>query len=863
MEYIRDVDSGFDEGDNIFDKARQMLEAIKPTGWCVPIDETVHTPGSSTRRSSESELELSEEESLEAAWKQHQLGIEEMLHDRELPSEFMDRDLVVLNIRRSGSNPDIPYHGPVNCEDFEKESIGLLVAGECGLRGSAAGSLLADESGLGQRFHTLVLIKKNPANGPTLIVTTRDRIHLWQADVDQCLGMGLRYAILGPTTELESKDKGKEDMKRGGKERNDVNIQNKSHAETSVDGSDMIHEALESGMTDHDTELCDKKEHILPIGCAEGLDGKNDVSNGARILGRTIREYDIVFATYERVGAQFSAMTMFMDDMNHRRLYPYPHRKSRNTPKFGFRRDLCFRRPRASLFQVDWGRVVLDQSETINEPDTVIARGCFYLRAKYRLSISANPLNGFLEIYSRLKFLRVRPYNQWSWFGRHFFLANLHRRHPDSNFWSPMLRHEVATRLAILFIATVPETLRRRRSDTFNGHQLLPSARPIRCQHIIKLRADDYFANIWAYKGVSLVDAMKGGYSQDADILKTVEEFFHCLQRHGGFSSFEVKQYYDDAEGFWPRNEVELQYFTRVIWCAEYGAAIARTLGSPSRMPTLERIEDAILSIVHPAIPPLRWGEPHSISQNLSRERDFLNWIKGNGRWRSTKIEKCIDILRRGKIVAETEKWIVIAYVSKALDIMQAGLEYSRDIPFTRIDLGMTPKAFDDCLRQFESEEERAPFVLLLDSNVEFTTLSFCAASNVLLLTPEWNLAHEDYLDLLLSCFGPGNAIRVHQIIADQSIDRAIEEKQQARGEKQIGMLDLFRNFRARIEIEDPELWMQVESIGETMRSWDRETFVYRVSSSLKSSRWLAYVELTPLVSVAKFKRYILKESSI
>lgn len=71
-----------------------------------------------------------------------------------------------------------------------------------------------------------------------------------------------------------------------------------------------------------------------------------------------------------------------------------------------------------TLSRVKWSRVVLDESQTIKNHRTQVARACCSLRAKRRWCLSGTPIqNSIDELFSYFRFLRYYPYDKYKTFG--------------------------------------------------------------------------------------------------------------------------------------------------------------------------------------------------------------------------------------------------------------------------------------------------------------------------------------------------------------------------------------------------------------------------------------------------------------
>ncbi|KAI7904060.1 SNF2 family N-terminal domain-containing protein [Cokeromyces recurvatus] len=69
------------------------------------------------------------------------------------------------------------------------------------------------------------------------------------------------------------------------------------------------------------------------------------------------------------------------------------------------------------ISKVKFHRIILDEAHTIKNRNTLSARGCCQVEATYRWCMTANPIqNKIEELYSLIKFLRIRPFCEWEEF---------------------------------------------------------------------------------------------------------------------------------------------------------------------------------------------------------------------------------------------------------------------------------------------------------------------------------------------------------------------------------------------------------------------------------------------------------------
>ncbi|KAF2150744.1 P-loop containing nucleoside triphosphate hydrolase protein [Myriangium duriaei CBS 260.36] len=111
----------------------------------------------------------------------------------------------------------------------------------------------------------------------------------------------------------------------------------------------------------------------------------------------------------------------------------------------------------------DWYRVIIDEAQNIKNRSTQSSRGACLIKAKYRLCMTGTPMmNSVDELHSLIRFLRIRPYNDWTRFSSEF--SKPIKSSSDDRRASAMQKLQALLK-AIL--------LRRQKKSTINGKPIL------------------------------------------------------------------------------------------------------------------------------------------------------------------------------------------------------------------------------------------------------------------------------------------------------------------------------------------------------------------------------------------------------
>ncbi|KAM5346787.1 hypothetical protein ACJ41O_009792 [Fusarium nematophilum] len=160
-------------------------------------------------------------------------------------------------------------------------------------------------------------------------------------------------------------------------------------------------------------------------------------------------KYNVVLTTYGTVAQELKRLEKFIEENADRNI-------DYNDKAFLVKCPLLH--PTKAQFY----RVILDEAQCIKNKDTKTAKACTKLRATYRWCLTGTPMmNGVLELYSLLNFLKIKPYCKWDNFRQSFGILFGRNGDPKS---------VAMSRLRALLKAIM---LRRKKNSQLDGKPIL------------------------------------------------------------------------------------------------------------------------------------------------------------------------------------------------------------------------------------------------------------------------------------------------------------------------------------------------------------------------------------------------------
>jgi DNA repair protein RAD16 len=751
-------------------------------GWFTPVStETALSPGPSQAsrmqgiiaRFTKKEMQHGHEPEKDKfdvmAYKQCMAGLDELKRDKEMPSAFY-KEYHFEEIDRAAARAFEKAKWP-GFHPYQNDGIGLLGAGEDGRRGNVTGSILADEMGLGKTVQTIahMLQNRTPRGEPTLIVSDLIVLQNWQDEFRRWLSPCLKLAAMGPWLSAD-----------------------------------------------------------IPI--VKSIE--------------EFKKYDVVFCTYQKISAEFSVLKTYCDSMLHRRNYPYPAREARQTgtqkkPKVI---DLNLARPpNLAIFRMLWGRVILDESHKINKSTSKASMGCRSLRARWRLSISGTPQqNDYSDVLSQFQFMGLVPFNNDNWFRTHFLNKQKEEKDDEGKLMKLLRKEEntaklrahehpqlEATRNVILFLAILPISIRRTANGKFLGKTNL---------ELPDMKVEDIYIDLDdgdRYHKWMKNKAKQPGVNKGVD-LQAVRKFFDLVKTHHpktnpnpfkGCDADTIKKLHKHYPTFSPATEQETQFISRQQWSEPWRDAVHSTynkIPGDKRRVELSIITRAITCCFHPAA---------ILPRPLLQE--FLNTDPQN--WKSSKSVHAANLIReglkgiRGKDpLAPNDKWVVVSSSLRVLDIMAFALD-QYGIQSLRLD-GETPNELrPDICDRFNNDGPGSPSVLLMSSRVGAAGIKLIGASEMVVLSPDWNPETDRQAMKRIHRMGQSKPVTVYRYWARNSIDMRVLARQIAKKNKNYGIMDLFLRPLSELTPTQRQLREDSDVVLEDMKGWSQDRFLREV----------------------------------
>ncbi|KAH9968098.1 SNF2 family N-terminal domain-containing protein [Russula dissimulans] len=406
-----------------------------------------------------------------------------------------------------------------------------------------------------------------------------------------------------------------------------------------------------------------------------------------------------------------------------------------------------------ALFRVKWWRIVLDEAHTIKNRNTKAAQACCALESKFRWCLTGTPLqNNVEELYSLLKFLRIKPLNDWQTF--------------NEQINKPVKSGRSVRAMKRLHVVLHAVMLRRRKTDILNGKPLIEL--PERHLSIVPCDFDEDERQFYLALENKIDEAMQEFVKND-EVMKNYTNVMVLLLRLRqacNHPSLVTKDYNTDREAIEsrpaPKDDQEDEELN--VMFQQLGVS----KGKKCQL-CLDELTPKNVS---------KDGEHCSDCVELTRKARRKSSAKdSNLPPDSAKIRKLLDLLKEINSRKDDEgeptgeKTIVFSQFTTMLDLIQPFLK-DAGISFVRYDGSMSKEKREVSLNQIKNNKRVK--VILISFKAGSTGLNLTACNNVILVDMWWNPALEDQAFDRAHRLGQTRDVNIYKLTIENTVEERI-----------------------------------------------------------------------------------------
>lgn len=527
-----------------------------------------------------------------------------------------------------------------------------------------------------------------------------------------------------------------------------------------------------------------------------------------------LSQYDIVLISYQTLGSEWKKhYAKELEDA-----------KKGNAPRVR-RRD--YKSPFFTANAI-FHRIILDEAQFIKNKNTIASKAVASLSSTYRWCLSGTPIqNRIDELYPLIRFLGIKPYNDWTKFNQQIALsvksrsssanrkihallsAILLRRTKDSEIdGKPILtlpeKHIIEEKVEMEekekeFYSSLEHSskktadkLLRSQNKTYSSilTLLLRMRQAADHQYLVRLGDDG--------DRVSKLDRFKKGFEAVKDypnnVIRRIED-----ERENGFTCLHCTEELAEGQvlllskcGHPLCYDCHTEYFeqhSEASWEGDVSAkCISCGVTNLSSMSVDLRVYESYRE-------GLTWQEIRKRYQLDSRASD-KNWrlatikkfIEEDGKLMiSAKANKTIEIAENILNNKPGEKVIVFSQFVGFFDILQITLR-ERNIDFLQYDGSMDMTTKNDCISAFYKDPSKR--VLLLSLKAGNVGLTLTCANHVIIVEPFWNPYVEKQAQDRVHRISQTREVYVHRLLIAGTIEDRIMELQKEKEELVESALD-------------------------------------------------------------------------
>ncbi|KIJ59865.1 hypothetical protein HYDPIDRAFT_117943 [Hydnomerulius pinastri MD-312] len=418
-----------------------------------------------------------------------------------------------------------------------------------------------------------------------------------------------------------------------------------------------------------------------------------------------------------------------------------------------------------ALFQVKWFRIVLDEAHNIKNRNTKAALACCALEGKFRWCLTGTPMqNTVEELYSLIKFLRIRPLNDWQTF--------------NEQIAKPVKSGRPGRAMKRLHVVLKSVMLRRTKNQILNGKPLLQL--PDRILELVECKFD---ASEKAF-----YKRLETRMSSEVDKLVQAENvnYTHVLvlllrlRQACNHPSLVQKDYRVDKDAAEPKAAKEDEddaddlaaMFGQLGMSGGKKCQLCQTaLPAGNDSTHCKDCSSIVNAVSDPSLPP-----------------------------ESAKIRKILDILRKIDERSDgVEKTIIFSQFTSMLDLIEPFLD-KEGVKHVRYDGSMPKDKREASLEKIRSSKNTR--CILISFKAGSTGLNLTACNNVILVDMWWNPALEDQAYDRAHRFGQTRDVNIYKLTIPDTVETRILQLQDAKRELAKAALsgDKIKNMKLGME---------------------------------------------------------------
>ncbi|KAH9988109.1 SNF2 family N-terminal domain-containing protein [Russula compacta] len=450
-----------------------------------------------------------------------------------------------------------------------------------------------------------------------------------------------------------------------------------------------------------------------------------------------------------------------------------------------------------ALFRVKWWRLVLDEAHNIKNRNTKAAQACCALDGKYRWCLTGTPLqNNVEELYSLLKFLRIKPLNDWQTF--------------NEQINKPVKSGRPVRAMKRLHVVLRAIMLRRRKTDILNGKPLIEL--PERHLSIVPCEFDEDERQFYHALENKIDEAMQK-FVKNNEVMKNYTNVMVLLLRLRqacNHPSLVSKDYNTDREAIESRPTLKDDHEDEELTAMFQQLGVSK--GKKCQLCQDELTPENIA----------KDGNHCSDCVELARKahrKSLSRAANSNLPPDSAKIRKILELLEEIKSRENDEgepageKTIVFSQFTTMLDLIQPFFK-DAGISFVRYDGSMSKDKREVSLDQIKNNKRIQ--VILISFKAGSTGLNLTACNNVILVDMWWNPALEDQAFDRAHRLGQTRDVNIYKLTIEKTVEERILTLQNSKralataalsGDRvknlKLGMEDLMALFRPGREDED------------------------------------------------------------